>query len=215
MERFGGLRLPLEFFVGDPRTTTRDGLTRLSCDGRTAFEGWVEELPKCADITASWLAFAWELHFADQYDSCMHVIGKILAKAPLHPEARECQADTLVHLEQLDEAWALASQLLHENGANSNAWRILARVHKARKEWLELLGVCDRWQSIEDSNNHSLNLYRTVAFCALGRDAEMEAELDRFLSRFGDQPEDAQRKRGNARRRLVFHHAGRTLEEHV
>ncbi|XHR27975.1 MAG: tetratricopeptide repeat protein [Chthoniobacteraceae bacterium] len=213
LKQFGGLRLPLEFFVGDPRVTTRNGMTRLSCDGHTAFEGWVTELPNCPDIIASWLAFAWELHYADEYDTCLQVIEKILAKEPSHPGACECYADTLVHLERLDEAWSIASQLLDENRANRDVWKILARVHKARREWLKLLAVCDEWQGIEDPNYHSLNLYRTVAYCALCRDAEMEAELARFRLRFVNQPEDVQRRRVKAHRRLVFRHAGRKLED--
>jgi tetratricopeptide (TPR) repeat protein len=211
VEERGGLRLELEFFLGDPRTTTRDGLIRMASDGHFAFENWVEKLPGCENPVAAWMAFAWELHWADQFELCLQLLDKVLAVDPSHFDARECRADTLGHLGRLEEAFEIANALLREDPACEGAWHILANIHEDREEWRELLEVCRRWEAAHPGFAFSRNHLRSVALCALRRDDELEAELEKFRIHLASKglTEPEQQKRLAGRRKHIFRRAGR------
>src|SRR5262249_25767415 len=107
VEHQGGVRLPLGFFAGDSRSTLRNGLIRFTFTTSGAFEFWVTDLPKCTDLAASRLAFAWELHYADHYEECLRVLERVLSEQPDLYDALICKGDTLIHLERHDEAFAI------------------------------------------------------------------------------------------------------------
>jgi hypothetical protein len=177
VENRGGIRLPFEDFAGDPRTTCRDGCIRLLCSTAIAFESWVDELPKCQTQTASRLAFAWELHYADNYDACFQVLERILAERPGFLEALVCKGDTLIHLDRYDEAFAIAENVLAIDPTHSAAWEIRGDVFEGRQTWQALLDNCDRWalQMPKEAEAHwRIAQHRAIAFCGLGDLMQME-----------------------------------------
>ena len=208
VEHRGGLRVPLEFFSGDSRRTERNGLIRLVLSTDGAFESWVKELPKCADLAASRLAFAWELHFADDYQGCLHVLNRVLTEKPDSIPALTCKGDTLIHLEQFDEAFSIAGRVLLSEPANGEAWEIRGDVFERRRDWPGLLENSDRWLASvpEDSPSRFYAFqHLAIAFCALGDMEKMEVWIEAW-SNFGN------RKRNSGLiRKAVFRRAGRGL----
>ena len=153
-ERFGSgwpiaayTMLPLEFFAGDDRRTERNGFERLFFSTASAFESWVGQMPKCNTLPECRLAFAWELHYSDAYQECLTVVDRILALEPNSVGVLTCKADTLVHLERLDEAFALAEKAIALDPCNPDAWETRCDVFEARDDWQGLLASCDGWQA--------------------------------------------------------------------
>ncbi|HXR05008.1 MAG TPA: hypothetical protein VN836_09920 [Verrucomicrobiae bacterium] len=208
VEHWGGLRLPLEFFAGDSRSTLRNGLVRFAFTTSSAFESWVDELPKCETLAASRLAFAWELHYADQYESCLAVLDRVLADEPNRSDALTCKGDTLVHLERFDEASAIAERVLSVESANGDAWEIRGDVFEQRKDWDALLENCRRWlASVEGDSKSRFDTFQhlAIAYCALGNVAEMEKWIEAWIN-FG-----GRRRKPEFVRRAVYRRAGREL----
>ncbi|MCO5052294.1 MAG: hypothetical protein M9920_08325 [Verrucomicrobiae bacterium] len=208
VEHHGGLRVPLEFFAGDSRSTLRNGLIRFAFTTDSAFESWVEELPKCADLAASRLAFAWELHYADNYDDCLRVLERVLAEKPALSPALTCKGDTLIHIERYDEAFAVAERVLTVEPANGDAWEIRGDVFEARQDWSALLENCDSWLAgvPEDSDSRfDAFQHRAVAYCALGDKVRMEMWIDAWAN-FGNR-----KRKPELIRKAVFRRAGKEL----
>lgn len=180
----GGIRLPLDFFFGDPRTTGKNGMVRLVWSTHNAFAGWTMELAKCAGETEARLAFAWELHFADQYEKCLLVLDKVLGDSPGNIPAQECKADTLVHLEKYEAAMEIADWLMARNASNQCAWTTRADIFEAREDWLTLLETCRDWENAGATADSLKEIwkFRAVAFCALDRAGEMRDALDQLLA---------------------------------
>ena len=215
VEHHGGIRLPLEFFLGDPRVTGRDGSQRLAWTTPAGFEELTRDVAKQKEPLETRLGFAWELHFADEYALCLRVLETVLAQNPSHLPALDCKADTLVHLERYDEAMLLADFILDRDISNKGAWHVRANVFQARGEWQQLLDVCDAWEQ-NDANTQSkrdVYMYRAVAFCGLDRLGEMEAALDAWMGmgKFKD-AESAAKHRG-IRLRSIYRRAGKTMPE--
>jgi hypothetical protein len=212
VEQRGGLRLPLEFFAGDPRKTLRNGLTRLALTTSSAFESWVESLSKCADLAASQLAFAWELHYVDKYTECLQILDSLLSQNPHSREAFICKGDTLVHLERYDEALSIAEALLNDNPADAAAWKIRGDVFEARCDWAALLKNSYFWlDDVPDDSKSpsSAILHRAIAYCGLGDMENMEEWIE-ALANFGN------RKRNpEFIRKTVFRRAGKPLPKLV
>jgi tetratricopeptide (TPR) repeat protein len=182
----GGLMLPLDFFAGDNRRTERNGLERLVFATSTAFERWVEELPKLATLTASRLAFAWELHYADRSEQCLTVLNRILESGPSDVPTLTCKADTLVHLERLDDALACAEKALGLDPTSADAWETRGDVFECRRDWNGLLDNCVRWEAagkMKRSAQREMLTHRAIAYWALGDESRMEACLQRCQSR--------------------------------
>ena len=177
VEHKGGLRLPLEFFAGDSRTTLRNGLFRLVFTTSGAFESWVEQLRKCSDLAASRLAFAWELHYADKYSECLAVLERVLADNPASHPALTCKADTLIHLDRTNEALGVAESVLSGDPTNADAWEVRGDVFESQQKWSALLENCDRWLAHvpEDSPSRFCAFHhRAIAHCGLGDLKNME-----------------------------------------
>lgn len=208
VEHHGGLRMPLEFFAGDSRSTLRNGLIRIAFTTDGAFESWVEELPKCADLADSRLAFAWELHYADNYESCLQVLERVLVERPAWNAALTCKGDTLIHLERYDEAFAVAESVLAKDSANGDAWEIRGDVFEARQNWTALLQNCDRWlKSVPEDSASRFDAFqhRAVAYCALDDMKNMETWIEAWAN-FGNR-----KRKPELIRKAVFRRAGREL----
>ncbi len=208
VEHKGGLRLPLEFFCGDSRSTLRNGLIRFSFSTDSAFESWVGELSKCADIVASRLAFAWELHYSDQYESCLQIVERLIAAGGSKLEVLICKADTLVHLEGFDEALSIAERILSSATAIGEAWEIRGNVFEHTENWTSLLANCDRWLASVDENSQSrFDAYQhlAIAHCALGNFKEMDRWIEIWVN-FGER-----KRKEQFVRRSVYRRAGRGL----
>ncbi len=180
VEEFGGSRVPLAFFAGDPRITMPDALGRLICSTSVGFESFVREITRIDARQASprtWLFFAWEVYHSGEYELCLQVLDRVILQAPELIEAQSCKAETLFHLERLDEAFELAGDLIGCDARNSDAWEVRADVLEARKEWEKLLELSLLWEAAVDpaySNCIWLLTCRAVACCALDRITEME-----------------------------------------
>jgi tetratricopeptide (TPR) repeat protein len=194
----GGIRLPFEFFAGDPRTTCRDGLILLSSDTASSFRSWLDELSKASTLAGRRLAFAWELHFADQYESCLAVVECVLRGHPDNIAARECLADTLVHLDRYDDALAAALHLLAADPLNSTAWQTRADVAEANSDWLRLLSICQDWRTaggLSHGGEFNILTYEAIAYCALGRIQEMEQAIECRVALASPDPEIQKQRR--------------------
>jgi len=210
----GGILLPLEFFAGDNRHTRRDGLERLFFSTSGGFESWVGELPKCKTLDEGRLAFAWELHYSDEYQHCLAVLDQILSREPSCVEALTCKADTLVHLERLDEAFSVAEAAIRLDGQNPDAWETRGDVFEWRDDWKGLLDNCARWEEAgkpTKTAQREIHLHRAIANCALGNEPEMETSLKAHLATFRFRSEDVRKRRTVFARRGVFRRAGKPV----
>jgi hypothetical protein len=209
VETFGGARLPLDFFAGDPRHTRRDGLQSLSCSTSGAFQSFVSEVVKerfSKPSPAVWLTFAWEVHYSDEYDLCLRIVDRVLAQQPDLLDAQVCRADTLAHLERYDEATDLAGQVLLKQPGLNHAWEIRANVLEARAAWLELIALCEDWEKAGEADDRvprQRAMYRAIAYCGLERWGEMEHWVEVRASKA---PTPRVKE---ALRRLVFRRAGK------
>lgn len=197
----GGLMVPLEFFAGDCRKTQRNGFIRLVFSTSSGFESWVEEWSTCPSLTASRLAFAWELHYADLYNECLTVVENILAKEPNHVAALTCMADTLVHLERLNDASRYAERAVSLDPRNRDAWETQNDVFADRGDWQGALAHCNSWEALGKlplKDRREIFIRRAIAYCALGNDTEMEKHLRLYVT-LSRPPDDE-----TANRRLYY-----------
>ncbi len=211
IECWGGTRVDLEFLAGDPRRTERNEMQRLVFSTSSAFEDFVEafqKLPRPVDTFEAHLAFAWEVHYADQYELCLSILDRVLSASPNHAEALVCKADTLEHLERPDDAWEIAVQVLATDPGNNGAWEIQASVLETKKDATGILRVCDEWEKQGDADSEDkkeLFKYRAIACCALDRFEDMERWIKAYL------PEGAAPRREQYLRRLVYRRSGKPL----
>ncbi len=177
VEHHGGIKLPLEFFAGDSRTTQKDGGDIIRFETSSAFESLVEDVAKAPTLEASRLNFAWELHYADEYDHCLKALDGILAENPTFAAALVCKADTLVHLDRMDEAMELAEIVLATEPGNLDAIEIRGDVFEDRQEWQGLIQNSQEWlaKSEEDSSSQrGAYMHLAIACCGKGDFEQME-----------------------------------------
>ncbi len=174
----GGVEPSLEFFAGDQRITAKNGFIRISRLTHGAFENWVGENDLSAPLSQQRLAFAEQVHYADEYELCLTIVERVLAEEPGNPVALTWKADTLTHLERHEEARALAQELIRQDRLNSEAWWSCVRAAEHEADWLNMLGLSLEWSDaigLEHGDfRHSL-FARAVALSALGRLDEVEA----------------------------------------
>lgn len=210
----GGLMLPLEFFAGDTRRTERNGLERLTFATSSAFENWVKSLPRFASLTESRLAFAWELHYADSYEPCLTILDRILAANPSDIPTLICKADTLVHLERMDEALACAETVLRLTPGQADAWEARGDVFEHRQDWHGLLNNCARWEAtgkMRRPARRAMLLHRAIAHCGLDRASDMEATLLSHLAVSYYRSEETAKRRSLLIRKSVYRRAGKPM----
>lgn len=212
----GGIALPLGFFAGDSRHTERNGNTRLVFSTSGAFESWLEKLPRCASRPSAQLALAWELHYADQYDECLHVLNRILDEDAAHVKARVCRADTLVHLERFDEAIADADEAIAHAPSEHGAWKSRADVLAHRQDWPSLLETCRRWElvlNMPPRKRCECYRYRAIAHCAMDDAAGADASLAAYRTAYRFKDSVVAERRMRTVRRSVFLRAGKPLAD--
>jgi hypothetical protein len=209
--RKGGLRLPLTFFIGDPRTTLRNGRVRYFFPTDSAFESWVDDLEEHPTLLGSRLAFAWELHYCDHYEECLQIVDHCLKSAPEHVPALICRGDTLVHLERFDEALEMATCVLRLDTAHARALEICGDVLVAKANWKALLRNCDDWDRVATTvdSRKVIQMHRATAHCALGDEASMEASIQDYLDLLPPLSPEIVRRREMWLRRSVLRRAGR------
>jgi hypothetical protein len=207
LAEFGGCRLPLSFFATDPRVTHRNTGMRRICIGQP-FESFIEELtvaPPAGQSAETHLKFAWELHYADQYERCLELVDRILSDRPDWVDALLCKADTLEHLERLDESWDFAQIVLRAQPDNEDAFRVLALILEQREQWLGLHELCTQWDALPKETLEQCRLvFLAIACCALERWAEMDHWIKKRVGEDND-------RRLAFTRRQIFKRAGKEL----
>lgn len=210
----GGLRVGLDFFAGDSRQTRRDGLQKLVFSTSGAFESWVEELPTCKTLAESRLAFAWELHYSDCYEQCLQILNKLVANFSDWIPALTCKADTLVHLEQFDEALLISRHVLELQPTNADAWETQGDIFECKDDWKALLENCAAWKRsgrLTRRAHRELLTYQAIAYCAMDNMPAMAAAIAEYLALFENKtPEFAARRRKHIHVR-VFRRAGKPV----
>ncbi len=212
----GGLMVRLEFFAGDCRKTERDGMVRLVFSTSDAFESWVEEVAAAQSLDESRLAFAWELHYADAYEDCLALLEKLLACRPGWIAALNCKADTLLHLERLDEVLACAEQVLRMDACDQDAWENRGDVFEAQGDWAGLLENCARWEAsgkLSRLGKRKMLLHRAVAHCALGNVAAMRSCHEACVALHRSRSEDASKRHAAFLFRGIHRRADKELPE--
>ena len=207
VREYGGGAPALELMAGDPRYTTRDGLIRLATSTSEATADLMKAVAEGKSLTESRLAYAWALHYADEYERCLQISTTLVADEPQNAAALTLHADTLEHLDRLDEALTQVDRALTLDANYEPAWRVRVRIMEDLKRWADMLEACDRWivQLAESKKAILAHRAQAVALCALGRFAEMEDALAKGIP---------QRLHGDAKttetvRRLIFKRAGR------
>jgi hypothetical protein len=216
VEQRGGIRLPLRFFAGDSRRTERDGLTRLVFSTSGAFDCWIERLPRCASARDAHFALARELHYADCYNECLTILDRILKNDTADTVARGFRADTLVHLDRLDEALADADSVIAADPTETDGWIARSDVLECRKQWSALLETCERWSGTRHGNGrHRRECYRylAIACCALDDLQRMEDCLSAYWRMFRFKDPEVAKRRALWMRRAIFRRAGKPLAD--
>ncbi|HEU4557020.1 MAG TPA: tetratricopeptide repeat protein [Longimicrobium sp.] len=147
VEHHGGIAIPFERLVDDPRVTGHGGLvhaTRAVWSIRQAISGMLEEIDRGEPAWRVRLHFGRELHYLDRFDEALRVIDGVLAERPHEREARLDRADVLSHLGRNAEALELARALAAENGDCDAAWHIGMDAAEALGAWNEALNAATR-----------------------------------------------------------------------
>ncbi len=203
MEAEVGIPFTLDFFAGDGRRTERNGLTRLTTSSSAVFQDWMRE--RSGDVTADRMVFAIELHYADRYEECLQVLEGILKTDAKHLRALVCKADTLEHLERLDESYALIEGVLAEHPEDGKAWEVRANIFSERKDWSGLLENCERWEKAvgaECDSRFWLCHFYADAYCGLSRFEQMEEWIVRWANFGGCKKRNVERIRKGVYRRV-------------
>jgi tetratricopeptide (TPR) repeat protein len=221
VERNAGVHFPFEFLGGDPGI--KGNMIRLWSGGAaSAFAHWLDEFPDSPDSIEARMSFAWSLHCHEEYSYCLRVLEGVLAVDPEFTEALTCKADTLVDMERLDEAFAIAERVLDRSPDNLDAWEVRADVLERRHEWGRLMEACTQCEAALAKSaeakkgarliQEKIILYRAVVSCAHGELAEMEKLLSFYSSRFPKSLRASTKQRRTARLRKVIHaRAGKPL----
>lgn len=216
VEQRGGTTLPLRFFAGDSRRTERDGLTRLVFSTSGAFEDWIERLPRCGSPRDAKFALARELHYADSYNECVAILNRILDNDAADAIARGFRADTLVHLDRLDEALVDADSVIAADPTQTDGWIARAHVLECRKQWSALRETCEKWSATKHgSGRHRRECYRhlAIACCALDDLETMENSLSAYWRMFRFKDPEVVKRRALWMRRAIFRRAGKPLPD--
>jgi tetratricopeptide (TPR) repeat protein len=168
-----GTSAPLGLLAGDPRK-------HLFGDVASQFEELVRDLHSGKPPDAARVDFARELHYAEYYDLAHRVLDAVLAAEPWHLEALTLRADILVHERRLDEAEAVARELLARDEGCLDAWQVLTDLERERRAWPGVLAAASR--GVELSAPGSLDRLsfvddRSRALLELGEYEALEADL--------------------------------------
>ncbi|HET7234146.1 MAG TPA: hypothetical protein VFJ16_29300 [Longimicrobium sp.] len=148
VERNGGIHLPFEALVDDPRVTGRGGsinATRAIWSMRQAVGTVLESMGQGDPAWKTRLLFAREIHYLDRFGDALRVIDGVLRERPREREARLDRADVLAHLDRHQEALVLARELVAEDESCEEARRLVMGSAGRLGRWSEAIGAAT-WQ---------------------------------------------------------------------
>jgi tetratricopeptide (TPR) repeat protein len=209
VRQHGGVEPTLDHMMDDPRDTMRNGMIRLSLSATFALIDMFKSVVAGEGLTRSRLAYAWGLHYADQYEMSLAISQRLVEEEPANTEALSLHADTLEHLDRFSEASDFVEQVLQLNPLHEGALKTKARLKQEAKDWPALLAVCHAWLKAIPEGKSTIFAYRTmaVALCALGRFEEMDAAIEAGIQ--GPLKNDP--TLSGTVRRLTFKRAGQEL----
>jgi tetratricopeptide (TPR) repeat protein len=205
--RLGGAAPTLELMAGDPRYTNRNGWTKLGVSTADAVRDLMKAVAEGKNLLDSRLAYAWGLHYADEYERCLQISTDLVGEEPESVPALTLHADTLEHLERFEEALAQVDHALSLDPCYAQAWQVRVRLMEGMKRWSEMLEACDRWLAELGSSKRAILAHRAraVALCALERSEEMETALSAGIPKRAENDP----KIKESIRRLVFKRASK------
>jgi tetratricopeptide (TPR) repeat protein len=185
----GGLVVPLDVLVGDPRTTRgKDGI-RLFFSVGGAFHALFTAVSEGKRPPETHLDFARELHYGEHYEEALTIIARVLDQHPGHATALTLRADIFMHEGRVDEALAIARGVLLVDGDHADAWEIVRDAGQARGQWTLVLEAASRGVALlEGWRRRSSLVLRTRAHLELAHFEAAEQDLAE-LSAAGS-PED-------------------------
>lgn len=135
----GGVEFSLIDLVEEPNIRGADGLTRLVINSKVAAVGdMISNVGKGMPPLEVMLEFAYDLHYADHYEDCLKSLDQILTLSPQNAKALGLKADTLSHLEKLEEAEKAAQACLAIDPANLEALDVMCDLYRERGDWQAL-----------------------------------------------------------------------------
>jgi tetratricopeptide (TPR) repeat protein len=179
----GGIALPLALLAGDVRSTAKGGGIYVSAilGVPQAFGELAAAVARGDDPVATRLGFARDLHYVDRYGEALTVLESVLLADPSNAEALVLKGDISVHQERYSLARELAEQALSIDGANTDAWEVLADACKAMRDWQGVQLATTRALGSDRlvvGRRRSLLLQRARARVELGNTVGAEADLD-------------------------------------
>lgn len=187
VEEQAGIRLPLAFFAGDLRRTSRLGERSGSYSSHVAFTSWMHFLagdPRPTPIEAR-LEFAENIRLAGGLRESLQVVDAAVALEPDDGRVLTMRAELLNQLGRHAEAVDLAERIIASDPGDHDAWYALADGVEELHDAPKLLAVCERWFQAAGQQSAILDWihsFHAVALLALGRNAESEAALVAFES---------------------------------
>jgi len=185
VERHGGITLPLEEMVDDPRATGRGGLlhaTQALFSMRQAFTWLAEGVARGEPAWRTKLSFAAGLRINDRFHDALRVIEGVLRERPDQREALVQRAELLMYLGRHDQALALAAGLVTGDAACREAWRVAMRSAMALRRWRAALHAADELVRIAEVEDQAVTLAlldRAEVRLAAGDVAGARADLAR------------------------------------
>ena len=178
----GGVALPFEALIDDPRAIKRNGCVRLNNAIWTMQEAvcrLVREVSDPLDATTCRVNFARQLHYREMYDEALAALATVLAASPEHVDARLLRADIFEHLERHDEALAIAEPITREHPEWTDAWDVVADAQEGLRAWPELLTTATRLLELADFDFARIHAHmrRGIARVHTGDREGAEADL--------------------------------------
>jgi tetratricopeptide (TPR) repeat protein len=178
----GGVALPFEALIDDPRAIKRNGCVRLNNAIWTMQEavcGLIREVSEELDATACRVNFARQLHYREMYDEALAALSTVLAASLDHADARLLHADILEHLKRHEEALAIADPITRERPEWTEAWDVVADAQEGLGAWPELLVTATRLLELAEYDFARINAHmrRGIARLHTGDRDGAEADL--------------------------------------
>ena len=144
MIEHGGAALPLALLAGDPRVTRKGGRRVFRWGVSGALETLFADVAAGADPVETRIAFATELHYADEYAIPRAILAGVLAEHPTHHPALTLLADIDVHEGLHRAAEALSREVLARDPDDLEAWIVLVDALCGQTRWADVVAAATR-----------------------------------------------------------------------
>lgn len=147
VERHGGIAIPFEGLLDDPRATGRGGLvhaTRAVFSIRDGISGLIEGVRRGEEAWRVRLRLAGDLRVTDRFGEALRVVDGVLRERPDEREARLHRAELLMFLDRPAQALALAEALVEEDAGCERAWYVVMQSAAARALWPRAIEAATR-----------------------------------------------------------------------